>query len=69
MWISTISAANGLCNMHFRNWPIILSMNYLSIGGVQVKAANLLFKREVTSDDQMQIKVIDFGISCKLEPQ
>ena len=43
MWISTISAANGLCNMHFRNWPIILSMNYLSIGGVQVKAANLLF--------------------------
>lgn len=34
-----------------------------------LKAANLLFKNQVTSDDQMHIKVIDFGISCKLEPQ
>lgn len=33
-----------------------------------LKAANLLFKNQVTSDDQMHIKVIDFGISCKLEP-
>ena len=34
-----------------------------------LKAANLLFKHEVTSDSEMMIKVIDFGISCKIEPQ